>query len=661
MERHEPAALTSKMQITAFSEALDRWWSSFKWAAARSAGEAFPGLAAASLQIDAEGLVAQSAIPRLFSRNLREISPSLNEDLLDLFERSDQRLANHFTFLNRSRRFEAEIDWESDESLSWRVELQALDAALDLALTYRISLEERYAHHLRYLIAHWIAENPSCLGTGWTLRPLAQRVRNSILAADLARADWERDPEFLEVVRQSLAIQSTCLLRQAGSVRLPTEAVECARALLLAGKFFRGGRGTAFRAKGLEVLSQALDLGVNRRDREQPMWPDDLLRMAAAVSEWLVFEEEGEEADFLRAQLREILSMLEGVLLPDGTLPRFGPTAGASKDEFADVAALAAVLLGDPTWKSLAGKFGILPYMLWGEDGKARFEAIPQKPWIPENRLLPQAGFYRLVGAEGSALVINGQDSSSPEDHADQSSFELSIQGQRVLVDAGAFSPGEEPESAYFRSALAHNVLLVDGAGPRATAEKIARRFPKDWERGPGFTALSLSRTGFDPLGFSHQRAWFSLEGGAWVVLDRLEGEGARSTVSLLHFFPTLEIECRGDRAIARSRALTVTVIALGQPQAQMTVSRGDEGQYPGWYSPEYGIKYPASVLALEWPRGPLPWMAGYLIISGAEAMFRAGSTDPHTGEISFELSGIDYRLAVCPRREHARGESDGA
>lgn len=126
---------------------ITRGWSSFQAKLARWAYRAYPRLAVASLEIDSTGLRFRET-PQLFSRDLRQIDPSLNEDLLDLFGRSEQTLANHFGFFNRSQKFGPEIDWQCRESSAWLRELHAFDYAFDLALTYRISLEEKYALHL---------------------------------------------------------------------------------------------------------------------------------------------------------------------------------------------------------------------------------------------------------------------------------------------------------------------------------------------------------------------------------------------------------------------------------------------------------------------------------------------------------------------------------
>ena len=119
----------------------------------------FPRLAGAALEMKAQGFRA-SSLPCIFSTDLREIPPALNEDLLDLYGRSEQILANRFCFFHAPKEFSTGIDWATDEGSAWSRELHSFDFALDLAMTYRISREKRYARRLRYVIADWVAANP---------------------------------------------------------------------------------------------------------------------------------------------------------------------------------------------------------------------------------------------------------------------------------------------------------------------------------------------------------------------------------------------------------------------------------------------------------------------------------------------------------------------
>ncbi len=612
---------------------LEHWWASVRGKAAAWASQAFPAL----LALDASGLDS-ARIPQLFSRKVRQIPPRLNDDLLDLYGSAAALLDNRFAFFHRLHKFGPEIDWAAPETSAWREELHAFDYALDLALTYRISGEDVYARHLRYLVAHWIASNPPARGPGWLPAVVARRMRNWILAADLARTDWERDTEFFQVVRGSLALQSTFLQRRAPALQSVPETLDASRALLLARRFFLGTGALEFRSHGLDLLRKAFD----SYDAARSAWPSLQMHIANAVLDWILFDAEGAQRNELLDMLRQVLSHLEGLLLPGGVLPRFGPAGRAGETELANLAALAAVTLADPLWKDIAGEFGILPYLLLGERGQQQFESLSGAAWRAQNRFEPPHGIYRLAGSDGSALVVCARDGSSQDRHEDLLSFELSLQGQRVVVDSGAYT--SEPDQ-YFSSAQAHNLLLIDS---RAPGEQVARRLvrPEEaWEFQASRTRLKLQNLGVP--GLTQERFWFCLDGKYWAVVDRVVGAGKHHIRSLLHFFPTFDLQREGGKILARSRACSVTIVPLSRSSPNTVMARGDNPELTGWYAPDLGIKYPASVLALDWESVELPWAGGYLLLPGEMEGFRVGSVDAEAKAAEFEVGGKAYLLSL--------------
>lgn len=635
-------------------------------ALARLACEAFPRFATAALEIEAAGF-RSPGIPQIFSRHLREIPPALNDDLLELYGRSEQALANRFSFFNRLAELDAEFDWEAGPSAAWCGELHAFDYALDLAMTCRISREERYSRHLRYLIAHWIARNPPGQGTGWGARPLARRVRNWILAADLARDGWEGDPEFMTLVTGSLAFQAAFLAHSFTAADFREHPLSGARALLLAGRFF--GDDESLRARGraqaLETLENSLAEDGGYAD-PRPAWQLHLAEMAV---ECLLADvgEQTPQSERLRAAARRILSFLEGMLLPDGTLPGFGPAAGAFPERLADLFALAAVAFHEPRWKSLARKFGVLPYLWLGEEGKTRFEQLEALPWTAVSSARPASGIFRLGGAERSALIVNGHAPRSPDDHQDYTSYELFLEGYRLVVDCG---DAGEPEPGFSSRPQAHNLVLADGHAPtpggaprspqnggpflrQGSPDEMHRDRPPleraRWKFDGDVSSVWLPEGEYSSLKVIHRRAWFCLEGRAWIILDWLRGGGAFRIANLLHFYPTFQVELKRDGAVARSRSWAATVTPLGGRPTRLAAARGEATPWAGWYAPEAGVKYAASVLALETDSARLPWLGGYLISAGADAPSVSAEADPAQGTVRVRLAGKSYRLAMNP------------
>jgi hypothetical protein len=614
---------------------FNHWSARAKRVGARWAFRAFPRLAGSALEAAAAGF-KPAPTPYFFSPDVRQIAPTLNDDLLELYGRAGLVLANRFAFFNSPQAFDEGINWEPPQTPSWRAELHACDYALELACVFRISCEEVYARQLRYLIADWIASNPPASGTGWQPHVLARRMRNWMLSADFARRDWEPDVEFENLVAKSLALQTAFLLNQLDSLDSPAARLDASRALLCASRYFVGNKAQEARQRGFDLLAGELALS-----RPEP-WPHARLAKAQALMEWNLLSAPGADSAFLARELSVALGELESVLMPNGSLPLMGPEARLSQDELADLAALAAVRLESPAWKSLAGKFGILPYLYLGETGKMRFESLGEIAWTPQDQVNTAGEILRLVGPGNSALAIAARVPASAEEHQDFMSYEVTINNHPVVVDSGSFAP---EESEYFPRARAHNVLLVDGRTPRwRSAESSAR---VDLEFLPGCARLQMADPGFGFLGLQHERAWFRMENNAWLVLDWLDGRGVRRCTSLIHFYPTFEIVAGVDRALARSRACSFAVIPVGSAKPLASVSRGDHRQFPGWFSPEFGVKFPGAVLALDWTGVDLPWLGGALITSRADEPFRQVKIIPAQGRACFEFSGKTYDLQM--------------
>jgi len=642
---HSPRQLlTHEGQVD--NDWAERWISGVKWVAANAAFRVFPRLTSAALEIRASDLRAPS-IPHLFSTDLREIQPALNEDLLDLFGKSEQTVANRFSFLERPEALEAGFDWEAPGRRAWRQELHGFDYGLDLALTYRISREDRYARHLRYLIAHWIARNPPARGTGWEVLSLSRRIRNWILAADLARDDWSSQPAFFDIVARSLALQCAFLLDHAPSTAFPVENLKVAQGLLLGARFFSEHGEERLHLKGRTILADALENRLAEDGSYSRGRPIDQLRLAEALLEYLLFHTgsgcRDETPEKLKA--REILNALECMLLPDGTLPRLGPGASSAAEALSNLFGVAAVIFQEPAWKSLAGQFGIIPYLLLGEDGQRRFKDLPEVAWTCTSVQQPRGGLYRLSGDKASALVINARLPRFRDDHQDFLSYELGILGHRVIVDSGASvpEPGKRDES--LASPQAHNLLLVDDRAPRFQSTLALQQRPGRCIPGPNSAGLVLPDPGYEFMGIAHTRAYFCLGGSAWVVLDRVEGSGTHRIQNLIHLYPTLDAEVSEGRVTLRSRAITCTLILFAKPQPEVTVRRGPDRFLPGLYAPEPGVMFDASVLALEVREAALPWLGGYLVVPGSEGAFKAGVVDAERGVIGFDLAGKSYTL----------------
>ena len=84
-----------------------------------------------------------------------------------------------------------------------------------------------------------------------------------------------------------------------------------------------------------------------------------------------------------------------------------------------------------------------------------------------DSRILPSSGYARLSNQNKSAIAFLdvgpiGPDYLPGHGHADTLSFELSIHGKRVVVNAGTSTYEEGPQRQFERSTSAHSTLQID-------------------------------------------------------------------------------------------------------------------------------------------------------------------------------------------------------
>jgi hypothetical protein len=329
--------------------------------------------------------------------------------------------------------------------------------------------------------------------------------------------------------------------------------------------------------------------------------------------------------------------------MPNGTLPLIGPQARLNHDELSDVAALAAVTLECPEWKNRAGGFGILPHLWLGEHGKERFERLPDIRCPPRDQVHSTREILRMEGPQNSALVVAARLPHSTHEHQDFTSYELTLDDHRVVVDSGGYSP---EETAYFPLARAHNVLLVDGRDPQWARAEGSREI--EFERiRLDCARAQISDCSFAFLGVRHSRAWFRLAENDWLILDRLEGQGVHHCTSLTHFYPSFELMADDGRIVARSRGRSILVMPVGSAEPRASFTRGDHPQFAGWYSPELGVKFAAPVLILDWAEVELPWVGGTLISSRANQSVRQLNADAGQACVTLEIAGRTYECGM--------------
>ena len=146
---------------------------------------------------------------------------------------------------------------------------------------------------------------------------------------------------------------------------------------------------------------------------------------------------------------------------------------------------------------------------------------------------LADSGYVRLQ--IGPAVMIAdvgeiGPDHLPGHAHADTLSFELSLRGQRVLVNSGTSTYEPTAERLRQRGTAAHNTVVVDGVDSSEvwSSFRVARRarpLAVTWGRDGDVLSLSAGHEGYSrlPGKVIHRRRW-RLDPKGLAVEDELEG-----------------------------------------------------------------------------------------------------------------------------------------
>lgn len=178
--------------------------------------------------------------------------------------------------------------------------------------------------------------------------------------------------------------------------------------------------------------------------------------------------------------------------------------------------------------------------------GASRLSLLrPGPPSTERLTVLAASGYVVLRPNERLHLVADVGDPCPPDlpahAHADCLSFELAVDGERLVVDSGTstYAPGDQ--RAHERSTAAHNTLSVDGADQTEVwgifrAARLAHGRVESARDDGRVVTVTASHDGYRRLGGSpvHRRTWRLSD--HLEITDEVLGQGRHRVESRLHF-----------------------------------------------------------------------------------------------------------------------------
>jgi uncharacterized heparinase superfamily protein len=406
-----------------------------------------------------------------------------------------------FYFLNQSGALK-DLGWDDPNTEKlWRYNQHYFD---DLNA---VDAPSRTDWHVA-LLNDWLVHNSPGQGTGWEPYPTSLRIVNWIKWVVVNNA------LSLECI-QSLAVQTRWLTKRLEIHLLGNHLFANAKALVFAGLAFQGKEATGWLKKGLgiikkELSEQVLPDGGNfeRSPMYHSIFLEDMLDLINAARAWPDQIDPQVVANW-QVVARAMVVWLNGMTHPDGQIALFNDAAFGVTPTPAELNAYArrldlSIPVGDLIFNKLLGI----------------------QHW-------PQSGYIRLTAPQAVVLLDVapiGPDYLPSHANADTLSFELSLFGQRVIVNGGTSRYGNGPERLKERQTSAHSTLEINGQSSSEVwgGFRVARRahpFNLKMHQNSDDLSVECSHDGYKRLPGEpvHRRSWY-LQEGTLIVADLISG-----------------------------------------------------------------------------------------------------------------------------------------
>jgi len=471
-----------------------------------------------------------------------------------------------FFFLNETRDLSAH-GWD-DAALDklWRYNLHYFD---DLNAQ---DATARGAWH-QALLLRWVRENPPAAGSGWEPYPVSLRIVNWIKWALSGNA---LPTECLD----SLAAQARLLARRLEIHLLGNHLFANAKALVFAGLYFDGPEAKNWLEKGMRILVREVPEQIladggqfERSTMYHALALEDMLDLcnvttafAGAVPPYW----RATAADW-RTHIGPMRNWLAAMCHPDGEISLFNDAA-----------------------------FGIAPAPAELERYADDLKLAPPGRAQMGVTHLAQSGYVRVAQDAIVALLDVapiGPDYLPGHAHADTLSFELSVFGQRVLVNSGTSCYGLGSERTRQRETAAHNTVEVDGQSSSEVwaSFRVARRARPLGLKVvcDGGVEVICSHDGFRRLPGQpvHTRKWL-FEDASLVVADRVSGQFGCAEARF-HLHPAVTLDAHDGGVTGR--------LGLGNGcWLTWRVEMGELVVEESTYHPRFGINESSRCLVLR-------------------------------------------------------------
>ena len=501
-------------------------------------------------------------IDESLSSNLR---PLINKFYKPVQKKISLRDNETFYFLNKSMPL-SEVSWDGPSntvSKLWRYNQHYFDD-----LNAKDSLNRKLWHET--LLKRWINENKISKGVGWEPYPTSLRIVNWI--------KWHFSGNILsDSFIHSLELQARWLNKRIEWHILGNHLFSNAKALVFAGLFFSSKESQVWLKNGLKIIikelkEQVLDDGGNFElsTMYHAIFLEDLLDLINISQSYPKIIEDFQVNEWKNVA-NKMLKWLDLMIHPDGDISFFNDAAIGIAPNFNEL-------------KCYANRLGV-KY---------------KKSKVNKVTLLPESGYVRIDSNDLVGLLDVGSigpDYLPGHAHADTLSFEISLFGQRILVNGGTSEYVFGPVREYERSTKSHNTVEVNNENSSEvwSSFRVARRaYPIDLKIKELENDINISCAHNGYKRFSgkpiHKRHW-QIEDSSMIIKDSIEGP-FRNAYAYFHFHPSI--------IVSKNQKNKWSLKMLDGHKFIIDVKIGESQISQSYYSPEFGNRLKTQCLKVS-------------------------------------------------------------
>ena len=474
------------------------------------------------------------------------------------------------------------MDWASkDMPKLWRYNLHYFDYLNDGSRSF----EQR-----KQLVADWVLNTRPGMEDAWEPYTVSLRVVNWVKF--FLGPSVTVQQEWLE----SLYQQTLWLERNIEYHILANHYLKNGVALFFSGMYFEGADADRWIEKGMKILREELDeqfLQDGGHYERSPMYHSicvmdylDVLNLMASSRDVIAFD----EIEYFKTQTIRALDFLSTLCLPDGEIPLFNDSA-----------------------------FGITshPKRIYEYAGQVIGYSRPDMRSELSVTQHPQSGYYVLRKGSDMMVIDCGEIGPTYQPghaHCDTLSYELAVNGRRMIVDSGVYDYEYSRQRAYARSTRAHNTVTIDDEEQSEIwgVFRVARRARPifGWAKitSDDRAVFEGAHDGYKRLpGALIHRRRIEYDGSShWLVVDHMEGAGRHRVKSYVHLHPDYTADIEGRRISIRD--------AAGVEWASLEMlNEGEVSVEESWYYPEFGRETKNKVIVYTCS-GAMPMSFAYRI-----------------------------------------------